>query len=122
MGPNLKEKREGCHERGVCYGLFFGFFSVTFFFFGKELRFPINFGIGEQRNSGVPSAEWRRRSFCWGRRHSAEGAPLTRTCNYNQIILDLMLLGLSRTEALRLVRRQNEHAPARVYGQRCNHR
>jgi hypothetical protein len=95
MGPNLKEKREGCHERGVCYGPFFGFFSVTFFFFGKEPRFPINFGIG---------------------------APLTRTYNYNQIILDLMLLGLSRTEALRLVRRQNEHAPARVYGQRCNHR
>jgi two-component system copper resistance phosphate regulon response regulator CusR len=34
------------------------------------------------------------------------GLELVRTYNYDLIILDLMLLGLSGTEALRLVRRQ----------------
>jgi len=34
-----------------------------------------------------------------------KGLELTRNYNYDLIILDLMLLGLSGTEALRLVRR-----------------
>jgi DNA-binding response OmpR family regulator len=45
-----------------------------------------------------------------------KGLELIRTYNYDLIILDLMLLGLSGTEALRLVRRQNEHVPAPVDG------
>src|SRR5262249_55035871 len=42
--------------------------------------------------------------------------------NYDLIIPDLMLPGLSGTGALRIVRQQNEHAPERVDGLRCNHR
>jgi DNA-binding response OmpR family regulator len=41
---------------------------------------------------------------------------LIRTYNYDLIILDLMLLGLSGTEALCLVRRQGENVPALVDG------
>jgi two-component system, OmpR family, copper resistance phosphate regulon response regulator CusR len=42
------------------------------------------------------------------------GLELARTYNYDLIILDLMLPGLSGTEVLRLVRRQNEHVPVLV--------
>jgi two-component system copper resistance phosphate regulon response regulator CusR len=43
-----------------------------------------------------------------------KGLELARTYNYDLIILDLMLPGLSGTEVLRLVRRQNEHVPVLV--------
>jgi heavy metal response regulator len=42
------------------------------------------------------------------------GLELARTYNYDLIILDLMLPGLSGTEVLRLVRRQNERVPVLV--------
>jgi heavy metal response regulator len=42
------------------------------------------------------------------------GLELAQTYNYDLIILDLMLPGLSGTEVLRLVRRQNEHVPVLV--------
>jgi two-component system, OmpR family, copper resistance phosphate regulon response regulator CusR len=42
------------------------------------------------------------------------GLELARTYSYDLIILDLMLPGLSGTEALRLVRRQNERVPVLV--------
>jgi heavy metal response regulator len=42
------------------------------------------------------------------------GLELAQTFNYDLIILDLMLPGLSGTEVLRLVRRQNEHVPVLV--------
>jgi two-component system copper resistance phosphate regulon response regulator CusR len=42
------------------------------------------------------------------------GLELAQTYSYNLIILDLMLPGLSGTEVLRLVRRENEHAPVLV--------
>jgi DNA-binding response OmpR family regulator len=42
------------------------------------------------------------------------GLELAQTYNYDLIILDLMLPGLSGTEALRLVRRQNERVPVLV--------
>ena len=42
------------------------------------------------------------------------GLELAQTYSYDLIILDLMLPGLSGTEALRLVRRQNEHVPVLV--------
>ena len=44
----------------------------------------------------------------------ARGLELARTYNYDLIILDLMLPGLSGTEALRLVRQQNEQVPVLV--------
>jgi two-component system copper resistance phosphate regulon response regulator CusR len=43
-----------------------------------------------------------------------KGLELARAYNYDLIILDLMLPGLSGTEVLRLVRRQNEHVPVLV--------
>jgi two-component system, OmpR family, copper resistance phosphate regulon response regulator CusR len=43
-----------------------------------------------------------------------KGLELARTYNYDLIILDLMLPGLSGTEVLRLVRRQNERVPVLV--------
>ena len=43
-----------------------------------------------------------------------KGLELARAYNYDLIILDLMLPGLSGTEALRLIRRQNEHVPVLV--------
>ncbi|MBO0801251.1 MAG: response regulator transcription factor [Blastocatellia bacterium] len=43
-----------------------------------------------------------------------QGLELARTYNYDLIILDLMLPGLSGTEILRLIRRQNEHVPVLV--------
>jgi DNA-binding response OmpR family regulator len=43
-----------------------------------------------------------------------DGLELARTYNYGLIILDLMMLGLSGTAALCLVRRQGEHVPALV--------
>jgi two-component system copper resistance phosphate regulon response regulator CusR len=43
-----------------------------------------------------------------------KGLELARAYNYDLIILDLMLPGLSGTEVLRLVRRQNEHVPVMV--------
>lgn len=43
-----------------------------------------------------------------------KGLELARTYNYDLIILDLMLPGLSGTEILRLIRQQNEHVPALV--------
>jgi heavy metal response regulator len=42
------------------------------------------------------------------------GLELAQTFNYDLIILDLMLPGLSGTEVLRVVRRQNEHVPVLV--------
>jgi two-component system, OmpR family, copper resistance phosphate regulon response regulator CusR len=42
------------------------------------------------------------------------GLELALTYSYDLIILDLMLPGLSGTEVLRLVRRQNEHVPVLV--------
>ncbi len=42
------------------------------------------------------------------------GLEMARTYSYDLIILDLMLPGLSGTEVLRLVRRQNEHVPVLV--------
>jgi two-component system copper resistance phosphate regulon response regulator CusR len=42
------------------------------------------------------------------------GLELAQTYSYDLIILDLMLPGLSGTEVLRLVRRQNEHVPVLV--------
>jgi DNA-binding response OmpR family regulator len=42
------------------------------------------------------------------------GVELALTYGYDLIILDLMLPGLSGTEALRLIRRQNEHVPVLV--------
>jgi len=42
------------------------------------------------------------------------GLELAQTYSYDLIILDLMLPGLSGTEALRLVRRQNERVPVLV--------
>jgi heavy metal response regulator len=42
------------------------------------------------------------------------GLELARTYDYDMIILDLMLPGLSGTEALRLVRQQNERVPVLV--------
>ena len=42
------------------------------------------------------------------------GLELARTYNYDLIILDLMLPGLSGTEVLRRVRRQNERVPVLV--------
>jgi two-component system copper resistance phosphate regulon response regulator CusR len=42
------------------------------------------------------------------------GLELAQTYSYDMIILDLMLPGLSGTEVLRLVRRQNEHVPVLV--------
>jgi heavy metal response regulator len=42
------------------------------------------------------------------------GLGLAQTYNYDLIILDLMLPGLSGTEVLRLVRRQNERVPVLV--------
>jgi two-component system copper resistance phosphate regulon response regulator CusR len=42
------------------------------------------------------------------------GLEMARTYSYDLIILDLMLPGLSGTEALRLIRRQNEHVPVLV--------
>jgi heavy metal response regulator len=43
-----------------------------------------------------------------------KGLELAQTYSYDLIILDLMLPGLSGTEILRLVRRQNEHVPVLV--------
>ena len=43
-----------------------------------------------------------------------KGLELAQAYNYDLIILDLMLPGLSGTEALRLIRRQNEHVPVLV--------
>ena len=43
-----------------------------------------------------------------------KGLEMARTYSYDLIILDLMLPGLSGTEVLRLVRRQNEHVPVLV--------
>jgi heavy metal response regulator len=43
-----------------------------------------------------------------------KGLEMARTYSYDLIILDLMLPGLSGTEALRLIRRQNEHVPVLV--------
>jgi DNA-binding response OmpR family regulator len=43
-----------------------------------------------------------------------KGLEPARAYNYDLIILDLALPGLSGTEAMRLVRRQNEHAPVMV--------
>jgi heavy metal response regulator len=43
-----------------------------------------------------------------------QGLELARTYNYDLIILDLMLPGLSGTEVLHSVRRQNEHVPVLV--------
>jgi heavy metal response regulator len=42
------------------------------------------------------------------------GLELAQTYRYDLIILDLMLPGLSGTEVLRLVRRENEHVPVLV--------
>ena len=42
------------------------------------------------------------------------GLELARTYSYDLIILDLMLPGLSGTEVLRLVRRENERVPVLV--------
>lgn len=44
----------------------------------------------------------------------ARGLEMARIYSYDLIILDLMLPGLSGTEVLRLVRRQNEHVPVLV--------
>jgi len=43
-----------------------------------------------------------------------KGLELAQAYNYDLIILDLMLPGMSGTEALRLIRRQNEHVPVLV--------
>ena len=43
-----------------------------------------------------------------------KGLELAQAYSYDLIILDLMLHGLSGTEVLRLVRRQNEHVPVLV--------
>jgi heavy metal response regulator len=43
-----------------------------------------------------------------------KGLEMARTYSYDLIILDLMLPGLSGTEVLRVVRRQNEHVPVLV--------
>jgi two-component system, OmpR family, copper resistance phosphate regulon response regulator CusR len=44
----------------------------------------------------------------------ARGLELAQTYSYDLIILDLMLPGLSGTEALRLIRQQNERVPVLV--------
>ena len=56
------------------------------------------------------------------REQGDKGLELARTFNYDLIILDLMPLGLSGTEALHFVRRQNDHVAARVDSSRCNYR